>query len=425
MSDKDRTAYLANERATALAEQAKTQQADHVAKVLKRQASRVRQIQSKQRQSPQTEHAKAREEERIKRMGEYEDHDGMTPTTCAARPFDDLAANFDENVHRMQIRIDPLNRNKPSAVNPPAMSTHMAWNPVEKRNVQVRYDLFDKSRRVLWDLHVSDPVKFTPLYIANTYGMTLAQSRGILLLEAVRAKNAQFGLAKKNRDAAVTRKERRQWLEDNEMTENDVDYSMQHDDATVSDDFSCEQDGEREQKLDRQYGEWYLVPGEPVSGTPQAVTEYQMVDENWFSDIQHEERRIHQRFQSRQKREEQAEKDQFAKYGPLGMHALYLPELHPLKANAQPNKVGEVRFDLADEEIAQLDTRLFIPSKAHTTLTDISEAKHSRFAFAIKDATGVTRSPNVYEYTRLRRREAEPKRPFSHIEYKPQMTIPF
>jgi hypothetical protein len=137
-----------------------------------------------------------------------------------------------------------------------------------------------------------------------------------------------------------------------------------------------------------------------------AIPDIRFIQENDVKAIEDIEREKEERFLSHQERQAKRESERYAKLGAAGTE----PEM-------MANTKGHIEGPPTSETIP--GGKLLPPIPYHITLSDITQLPSARFAVAVRDATGVLRTPTTHEFVRVRRREKNDKSKFIYMQYRP------
>jgi len=214
----------------------------------------------------------AKWQDRAFRRANFLDLDPFGPAnTDERRAFDDNYFFLDEEEYAYRKRVDPSTDHQ----KPLTALTYV--EPYDEQPTVMRFDLSEETQSVLYMLHRSDPVKYTPRALAHKFQLSAKRVKSTLLMQAIHYR----------------------------MMENGVIHPLMHNYT-------------EERALDD-----LLHPSMPMIHDPpqfqiQRLPDYRWVREDDMHRVLAEERAIEERFLSRSARLDLAEQRYYEKYGYLG-----------------------------------------------------------------------------------------------------------
>lgn len=256
------------------------------------------------------------------------------PNTDERRDFDDQYMHADEEDYAFKKRIDPeTNYARPL--------TQQIRLGIDETPVILKYDLNDETCELLYMLHRSDPVKYTPRFLAHKFQLSAQRVKSTLILQAIHHR----------------------------MVANGVVHPLM-----------------MEYSEERALEDLIKPSMHMIHETPEMVyqflPDYRWVREDDLHRVLSEQQSIEDRFLSRSDRLDKAEQHYYAKWGAIGVEIPKEPTVQPL-----------------------LDERLMAPTRHNVMLVDISELPAARYTMGIRHRDGTLREPNEETYQFARKRE--------------------
>lgn len=130
-----------------------------------------------------------RHQDRAYRRAHFLDLDPFGPAnTDERRDFDDQYFHLDEENYAYKRRVDPETDHQ----KPLTQLTYV--EPYDEQPTVVKFDLSEETQHVMYLLHKSDPVKYTPRALAHRFKLSAARAKSALLMQAIHYRMVENGV---------------------------------------------------------------------------------------------------------------------------------------------------------------------------------------------------------------------------------------
>lgn len=142
------------------------------------------------RDDPQRDYLwEQKERDMAYRRQHYLDLDPFGPAnTDERRDYDDQYFFLDEEAYALKKRTDPeTNHQKP-------LTMQMQQHPDDGQMDIIQFDLSDETHELLYLLHRSDPVKWTPRALAHRFRLSAKRVKSVLIMQAIHYRMIENGV---------------------------------------------------------------------------------------------------------------------------------------------------------------------------------------------------------------------------------------